>query len=112
MAFIQFVVDLVGGDVVEMPVTVTTVMPVPLTLAGGPATIDFRVDNPLSRPVILDNVLAVVIVGDPALVTVSMLDTVMAVPGGGSFNSQMTVTPNQPIEMAVQLQVEVTASES
>ncbi len=110
MANIQFTVTLAGGDQVELPVS--SVVPGFLSQAGGPTVITFDVTNTLQRSVVLENVAAVVVVGDASLVDLSMLDTVLSLAEGEVKPSSLTVTPNQPIYEGTTLEIEVTGAEA
>ena len=112
MALIKFTVQLVGGDSATLPVTVTTPMPVSLTQAGGPKTIAFQVQNDLPRTVVLDNLKAEVTVGDPAMLNVALIDTVMSIAAGASASSSLVVTPNQEILEGMQFEIESTGAEA
>ena len=107
MAFIKFVVQLLGGDSADLPVTVTTPLPVTLTLAGGPQTIAFEVQNVLSIPVTIENIAPTILTGDPAAIDVTMLDTVMSFAAGETKASSMTVTPNLEILEGTPFEVEI-----
>lgn len=110
MADIRFTVTLAGGDVVTLPVA--SVVPGFLSQAGGPLIVTFQVTNTLARPLVLENVAAVVVVGDASLVDVSVLDTVLSLAEGEVKPSSLTVTPNQPIFEGTTLEIEVTGAEA
>lgn len=112
MALIKFTVQLVGGDPATLPVTVTTPLPVSLTQAGGPKNIAFQVENTLGRSVVLDNLSAEVTVGDPALLNIALIDTVLSIGAGATASSAMVVTPNQEILEGMQFEIEVTGAEA
>jgi len=112
MALIRFTIQLVGGDPVTLPVTITTPLPVTLTQAGGPQTVGFSVENTLARPVTLESLVAAVIVGDPAMLDISLLDTVLALAAGETKASSLTVTPNQAIAEGTPFEIEVTGAEA
>ena len=112
MALIRFVIDLIGGDTVELPVVISTPMPVRLFMGSGPQVVKFTVSNPMSRDVVLENISGAVTVGDPSLVTFTVLDTVLSVAAGQVRESSVTVTPNQQIDEDVILQIEVTGNEA
>jgi hypothetical protein len=112
MALIKFVVQLIGGDPATLPVVVTTPLPVTLTQAGGPQTIGFEVQNTLGRPVTLENLSATVTVGDPAMIDVTMLDTVLALADGETKASSLTVTPNQEIIEGSPFELEINGAEA
>jgi len=96
----------VGGDDVTLPVTLDSSVP-SLSLAGGPQRLAYTVQNPLPRAISVENIAAQVIGGDAALVDLTVLDTVLAIPAGGSASSSFTITPNQEITEGVSLEVEL-----
>lgn len=112
MALIRFVVQLVGGDPATLPVTVTTPLPVTLTQAGGPKTIGFEIQNNLGRAVVLENLTAKVLIGDAAMIDVTLLDTVIPLAEGVTVTSSMTVTPNQAIVEGTPFEIEITGAEA